>query len=97
MSTADLLERTLAAIRNVLPPAKRSLTLEPNQSLETVLGLDSLALAALGLELEEAFGVEVETFSDRLLQLKTVQDVIDLAGGFADADGPRDCDRGAAA
>ena len=45
-------------------------------SLSDDLGIDSLSSVELSLELETAFDIKIE--DEELLELKTVQDIIDL-------------------
>ena len=49
-----------------------------NASLQVDLALDSLAMVMLLIEIEEAFGIELDESDMNPFELNTVQDIIDL-------------------
>ncbi len=49
-----------------------------NASLQADLALDSLAMVMLLIEIEEAFGIELDESDMNPFELNTVQDIIDL-------------------
>ena len=49
-----------------------------NASLQADLALDSLAMVILLIEIEEAFGIELDESDMNPFELNTVQDIIDL-------------------
>ena len=53
-----------------------------NASLQVDLALDSLAMVMLLIEIEEAFGIELEESDMNPFELNTVQDVIVLVSKY---------------
>ncbi len=48
----------------------------PEATLQADLGIDSLTAIELAMELETAFGIGIE--DEKLAELKTVQDILDI-------------------
>lgn len=56
--------------------AKNKLNLSPDDNLENVLGLDSIALVEFVADLEDEYMIEIE--DDEIEEAKTVNDVINI-------------------
>lgn len=83
-------QRALKLVRNAARNA--SGTLRPTDNLELDLGLDSMQRVELLVELEQAFGADVE--ESRLAEIYTVRDLVELVrqsaiGGKASAGPPQ--------
>lgn len=61
-------------------------TIKESDSLQDDLGLDSLAMVTLLVEIEEVFDVQLDEADMNPFDLMTVQDVVDLAGKYCGDD-----------
>lgn len=57
-------------------------TTDNETSLQADLALDSLAMVMLLIEIEEAFGIELDESDMNPFELNTVQDIIDLVSKY---------------
>jgi acyl carrier protein len=70
----DTFDRVIAIISEItdIPQAE----LQPDKSLREDLEMDSLTTIELAVTIQDEFDIEVE--DDKLKELKTVQDIVDL-------------------
>jgi acyl carrier protein len=71
--------RVLSLLREVLPWQFSRRDIRPEMSLQSDLGLDSLAKLALMFRFEEEFGVDVANSSVDVTTVQTVQDLLATA------------------
>lgn len=66
-------------LREVIPWQFAKKQIQPEMSLQTELGIDSLGKLAIAFRLEEEFGVDLTQFSGSLEEILTVKDLTDAA------------------
>ena len=69
-------------IREILFELSGIETTDNETSLQADLALDSLAMVMLLIEIEEAFGIELDESDMNPFELNTVQDIIDLVSKY---------------
>lgn len=83
MSTAktasEIDQAILKYLREVIPWQFAKKEIQPEMSLQTELGIDSLGKVAIAFRLEEEFGADLTQFSGGLEEILTVKDLMNVA------------------
>jgi acyl carrier protein len=69
----------LRLLNEVIPWQFAKKDIGPEMSLQSDLGIDSLGKVAMAFRLEEEFGVDLSDFSGDISEIRTVQDLMDIA------------------
>lgn len=72
--------RILRLLREVMPWQLAKKEIRPEMTLQSDLGIDSMGRAAFVFRIEEEFNLSFEDFADKVGDVRTVQDVLNLAG-----------------
>lgn len=65
-------------VKDILRELSGETTIENSATLQEALGLDSLAMVTLLVEIEDAFGIELDEADMNPFDLTAVQNVVDL-------------------
>jgi acyl carrier protein len=74
--------RVLQLLREVLPWQSAKKPIGPEMFLQSDLGIDSLGKMALLFRIEEEFGIDLMDSTERLAQIRTVEELVLAAREF---------------
>lgn len=69
-------------VKNILSELSGNPVIDSRMTLQDELALDSLSMVALLIEIEEAFGIELDEADMNPYDLNTVQDVINMVDKY---------------
>jgi Phosphopantetheine attachment site. len=78
-TASDIDQAILKYLREVIPWQFAKKEIQPEMSLQTELGIDSLGKVAIAFRLEEEFGADLTQFSGGLEEILTVKDLMTVA------------------
>jgi acyl carrier protein len=72
-------EAILRLLREVIPWQFSKKEIRPDMALQAELGIDSFGKMAIAFRLEEEFGVDLSQFSGGIEEIRTVENLMDVA------------------
>jgi len=75
----DVNQSVLRLLREVIPWQFSKKEIRPDMSLQAELGIDSFGKMAIAFRLEEEFGVDLSQFSGGIEEIRTVENLMDVA------------------
>lgn len=80
--SAESYAMVIDSIRKCIPKPLQKIEITPHSQLREDLGIDSLTLMIITVELEKSTGIKLNAYVEQLVQARTVEDIEKLVSSL---------------